>query len=390
MQLIPSILAVTVSDMFLYRKQSASGHTLQLLESSRPRGSRTPTNRVLASLGDADIPQTYWRVVADQVEMRLRGEQSLLPVTLSVQLEGWIDLVVRRVKSEGKWPIPSVRQPSPKQKAEPRDTSRGEVVDGVLLDELEHIHGTTLGPALLGAHAWGRLRMPELLRDLGFSAAQRDAAAVSIINRLVDPVSENALAEWLPVSCLPDLMGGQVLEGGKDRFYRASDKLLRHRDSIEQHLRQQTATQFRLTRTILLYDLTNTHFEGVCATNRKARRGKNKQKRDDCPQVVVGMVFDEHGFELAHETFPGNANDSRTLLTVLRRLEQLTRDDALLESTDRPLVIVDAGIATRANLEAIRENGFGYLVNDRRGRRGRWREAFAEEGFTAIEGRPAG
>jgi len=389
MQLILEIFRFTVISMFLYRKRSASSHTLQLLESYRPRGSRTPRNRVLASLGDADIPRAYWRIVAEQVEMRLKGERPLLPPELSVQLESWVDLIVRRVESERKWSTPSVQGSPAARQAGPSETSRGEVLDGVLIDELQHTHATTLGAALLGKHAWDRLQMSALLRGLGFTPAQCDAAAVSVINRLVGPVSEHALNEWLPFSCLPDLMGSQVLEGGKDRFYRVSDKLLSHRHRIEQHLREHTASRFRLTRTILLYDLTNTHFEGVCARNEKARRGKNKQKRDDCPQVVVGMVFDEHGFELAHETFPGNTNDSRTLVMILRRLEQLTRDDAFLDSAVTPLVIVDAGIATRRNLEAIRQNGFSYLVNDRRGRRGRWREAFAEEGFTTIEDRPA-
>jgi transposase len=50
---------------------------------------------------------------------------------------------------------------------------------------------------------------------------------------------------------------------------------------------------------IVLYDVTNTHFEGLCAKNPKARHGKNKQKRSDCRQVAIGMAFDERGLPLA-------------------------------------------------------------------------------------------
>ncbi len=62
----------------------------------------------------------------------------------------------------------------------------------------------------------------------------------------------------------------------------------------------------------MLYDVTNTHFEGLCEANPKAARGKNKQKRNDCLQAAVGMAFDERGLALAHEVFKGNIGDART------------------------------------------------------------------------------
>jgi hypothetical protein len=39
--------------------------------------------------------------------------------------------------------------------------------------------------------------------------------------------------------------------------------------------------------------LTNSHFEGLCPSNSKAKHGKNKQYRNDSPQVAVGIAFDE-------------------------------------------------------------------------------------------------
>jgi transposase len=95
---------------------------------------------------------------------------------------------------------------------------------------------------------------------------------------------------------LPDLLGKNIESFNKDRYYRVSDRLLKYRKEIEQHLNKQLQSLFNLNRTIILYDLTNTHFEGVCKRNRKAKRGHNKQKRNECAQIVVGMIFDEHGF----------------------------------------------------------------------------------------------
>jgi len=37
-----------------------------------------------------------------------------------------------------------------------------------------------------------------------------------------------------------------------------------------------TPRQFSLSRSVILYDVTNSHFEGICASNRNA---KNEKKR---------------------------------------------------------------------------------------------------------------
>ena len=91
------------------------------------------------------------------------------------------------------------------------------------------------------------------------------------------------------------------------------DELLGYHRQIEQALREGKQELFNLRRSIVLYDMTNTHFEGLCQGNPKAKHGKNKQKRNDCRQVAVGMAFDEHGFALAHEVFEGNIADTQTL-----------------------------------------------------------------------------
>jgi len=44
------------------------------------------------------------------------------------------------------------------------------------------------------------------------------------------------------------------------------------------------------------YDLTNTYFEGEVPHNTKARRGRSKEKRTDCPLVTLGLVLDSSGF----------------------------------------------------------------------------------------------
>ena len=264
-----------------------------------------------------------------------------------------------------------------------------EMIDGVLINQISHTHSTSLGPTLLGLRVWENLGMPEFLNSLGFNKKQCDSAAVTVINRLVEPVTENFLQEnWLPNSALPDLLGEGILKGTKDRFYNVSDKLLHNQGAIERHLREAQASHFGLTRTLVLYDLTNTHFEGECKDNRKAKRGKNKQKRNDCCQVVVGMMFDEFGFELGHKTFEGNLNDSKSLVEMVELLGHISSEDENLASSMKPLIIIDAGVATKENLNRLHAEGYNYLVNDSRRKRSAYRDAFNDDsGFTKIPDR---
>jgi len=188
-------------------------------------------------------------------------------------------------------------------------------------------------------------------------------------------------------TALPELFGPGIARGGRDRFYRVTDLLLKHRAAIEAHLRGRYRRMFSYERTMVLYDLTNTYFEGACGRNPKARRGHSKHKRDDCPQIVVGMVFDEKGFAMSHRIYEGNQSDSPTLIDMVESLKATIADEPDLFRAE-PLVIVDGGLASRKNLDAIRAAGLRYLVNDSRPGRKAFTEEFAQDDlFELIEGR---
>ncbi len=348
--------------MFFTRKESPSGQTLQVVESYRNAEGK-PRHRVVVSLGDVDIPEALWSVVSDAVELRLTGQAALFG--LDPATAEWVDWVLHRIETRDQ---------------HQRRRGRGpEYIDGVVLDGVKHMRHTSLGPELLGLHAWDELGMPDLLDGLGFNRAQRDVAAVSVINRLSCPLSENALPDWVRTSSLVDLLGEHLARARRDRFYRVSDRLLVHQQHIEAHLRKAQARHFALNRTLVLYDLTNSHFEGTCRGNPKARHGANKQKRFDCVQIAVGMVFDEYGFGLAHKTFAGNRSDSTTLVEMVAELDKMTEKDGTFGSLMPPTVIVDAGIATKANLKELRRTGYAYLVNETRKNRQKYGKEFAQE-----------
>ncbi len=340
---------------------------------------------MVVSLGDAALPEKLWKSVAKFVESKLYGFTELFQPEPNEQL--WIDSIVKRIEREGRWQSASSEKTFLGSRgAQEENGAVVEVVDGVLIDEVGHTHETSLGPELVGFKTWDALGLDDLLEQLGFSGPQCRAAACSVINRLVDPVSENRLTLWLQTSSLPDILGEDCLFAGHDKYYKVSDLLYDRREEIEKHLSEKIANHFAFQRTYILYDLTNTHFEGECQENSKAKYGRNKQKRNDCRQVVVGVCFDEHGFVLFHKTFAGNMSDSKSLLEMVSMMQSYSKESDLFSSQIRPVVIVDAGIATQDNVKLLHANGFSYLVNETRQRRSKYEEYFAEkEHFTAVK-----
>lgn len=347
-----------------FRTKTVKGTPLvQLVESYRNSESQ-PRQRVIASLGDASIPEDQKRGIAKAVELGLGGQSDWLESDLSEEATTWVARILQLAR----------RSKGGNEKVE---SGR---VDGVLLDKVQTQDVVQLGPQLVALKAWEALELTPLLEELGMNASAVATAQLMVCNRLIEPLSEWALIDWSQRTALPELLGVRLTKTSKDRLYRTGDQLLGHRKQIETQLRNKQQDLFSLGRSVILYDVTNTHFEGVCQKNPKARHGKNKQKRNDCRQVAVGMAFDEHGLPLAHEVFEGNTADTTTLAALLDRLE--IKDGGL-----KPVVVLDAGFASKANIGMLRQRGYSYLINITRGSRSKYAESFEGEDFEALPGR---
>jgi hypothetical protein len=204
--------------------------------------------------------------------------------------------------------------------------------------------------------AFDWLGIDRILFDLGFNGVQRAAVAASLIGRMAAPGSELATWRWLRTqSALGELLDVDFEAMPLMRLYRVSDLLVRHREAIEVALFGRIETLFGLATTVTLYDLTNSHFEGTAAANPSAARGRSKQKRSDCPLVTLGLVLDGSGFVRRSKMFAGNVAEASTLQQMLKGLA----------APCGALVIMDAGIATEANITWLKQQGYRYLVVSR-------------------------
>jgi transposase len=349
--------------MFFRTKTIKGASLLQLVESYRNTEGQ-PRQRVVVSLGDAKVPDAEKSTIARAVENHLHGQSDLLPLDLSEEAAGWVRRILQLAgRSKSARPVSE------------------NTIDGVIIDRVESENVVQLGPQLVALEAWKRLGLGAILEESGLNPSQIATAQLLVANRLIEPSSEWALVDWAERTALPEMLDLRVTKSGKDRLYRAGDALFARRKAIEAGLRASESDLFGAHGSIVLYDMTNTHFEGLCEKNPKARHGKNKQKRNDCRQVAIGMAFDSRGLALAHDVFEGNIAETKTLATMLDRLA------AAGTGTAKPVVILDAGFATAKNIALLKERGLGYVINITRSSRVRYAQEFAAGGFQPVPGR---
>jgi transposase len=354
--------------------KNSKSPVLQLVENIRTE--KGPRQRLVVSLGTyLEIPKEKRREVARIVKERLFGQQSLFEY--DSQLIAYADKIVKKIQTEGKWD--SVREQVCRFKKAIKDKSTAEI----FIDDVQHGYDRELGPVLIGHCFWERLNFSTILSDCGFNKRQIKTAQISLLNRLIAQDSEHSIISWLQTVAVEEIVGLDVSRYGDDRFYRISDKLLKNRDYIEENLYQREKDLFSLEDSIFLYDLTNTYFEGVCAKNPKAQyNGNQKEKRTDCPQVVVALVLDGDGFIRRHRIFNGKMTDVKSLDKILIALEDDFKDKPM------PTIIFDRGMVSDDNLKLLNKyDNLKYILMCRPNEESIFTEDFHNQQFSLLAGR---
>jgi Transposase DDE domain len=195
----------------------------------------------------------------------------------------------------------------------------------------------------------------------GWPSEQIHLALTHIISRATYPASELRTSQWIKEnSAICELTGYPMEKITKDKLYDISKSLYKVKDDLEKHLSKRTNELFDLTDKIILYDLTNTYFEGSMRSSKIAKFGRSKEKRNDARLVVLAVVVNTEGFLKYSQIFEGNIADSKTLEKIIGELSSRT------SSTERyPIVVLDAGIATEDNLKLLKQNKFDYMCVSR-------------------------
>lgn len=333
-------------------------YTYRIVESSR-FGDKVK-QRTLLNLGkDFPIPEELWPRLTKRIEQLIQQ-----PTARQEELFALTDEVDQRLESAaqhyGAQILRKLARPVGGQ-----STLEAPDYHTVDINHLEAFEPRSIGVETLAWFAFMQLQLGEKLTELGFSGIDLAAAIGNIIGRMAAPGSELHTHVWLTrQSALGELIGQDYGNLSLTRLYTVSDQLLGHQAAIESFLAQREQDLFNLPRSLVLYDLTNTYFEGECETNPKAKHGRSKEKRSDCPLVTLGLVLDGKGFPLHSRVFAGNASEPETLATMIDGLE----GDGVTGG-HRPLVVMDAGIASDENVEWLKSRGYRYLVVSREKRK---------------------
>src|SRR5579863_6739878 len=190
---------------------------------------------------------------------------------------------------------------------------------------------------------------------------------VLVSYRLISPGSEWRLhRQWFLDSAMADLLGSDFGLAEPNKLYACHDFLLAHKADLFSHLVSRWRDLFNAEFDVLLYDLTSTYFEIDAADvpdGDKRRHGYSRDKRPDCPQVVIALVVTPDGLPLAYEVLAGNTADSKTLRSFLAKIETQY-------GKARRVWVMDRGVPTEAVLAEMRASDppVSYLVGTPKGR----------------------
>jgi len=227
------------------------------------------------------------------------------------------------------------------------------------------------------AAAWGfiqRLGVVEVIDEV--AGGRRSDAGASVgtylalaaVNRLVDPCSKRAFADWWKTTAA-------------DRFTRIGTSALDHRRfwdamhavtldelaEVERRLALRMVESFGVDICALALDMTNfaTYIDTGNDKAPIAQRGKAKQKRTDLRIVGLGLVVTrDGGIPLVSHAYAGNRPDVTQFSTMIDLL--VTRHAALAERAGLPAaaeitVVFDAGQNSVDNLAHLARSGLSFV-----------------------------
>lgn len=335
--------------MFIRKKskkqKDKTYYQYQLVKSYRtPDG---PRQEVLLNLGsNIDVDDDKLPKLSSLIEEKVKGEIKLFPSESDLEkyAEHYASLLIeKRLKEEG-------------EEIQEDDSPRIEEVD---INSTENKRFKTIGPEHVILSEINRYKLPEKLKELGFSTPQVKRALSLIIGRAVHPSSERETARWLrDDSGLDELIDTDFSEISDNSLHRTADKLWENKDKIEEYLTSRSHQIYNLDDKIILYDLTNTFFETSKKGSKLANFGKSKERRSDCPLVSLALVTDKHGFPKKSRIYKGNVSEYSTLKDILKDLGYINKELKI----DTPTVVLDSGIASEDNLDLLKQEKFKYIV----------------------------
>ena len=209
------------------------------------------------------------------------------------------------------------------------------------------------------ANSQVRVYGPELVYGslydrIGYNAIDDEMFRHLVVCRLFNPGSKLKTIDYM----------SRYLHVNKsvDSIYRFIDRLspaegcgVKHQ--VEQISYAQTLKVLGGKVGVVFYDMTTLYFEAADEDDLRLC-GFSKEGRHRNPQIFLGLLVAMGGNPIGYEIFEGNIHESRTLIPMVESL-------AGRFGFERPVIIADAGLLSKKNLEALDAAGYQYILGAR-------------------------
>ncbi|MEJ2151072.1 MAG: IS1634 family transposase, partial [Chloroflexota bacterium] len=165
-----------------------------------------------------------------------------------------------------------------------------------------------------------------------------------IVARLVDAGSKLSLCHHHPNTCLWELCGIEASPDVDEHCYAPRDRLLQRQGAIQRNLARRHINGGHL----VLYDITRVYFEGEYKDSALVTFGYNRDRKQGCEQIVVGLICNGQGCPVGVEVYAGNTKDETTVVAKVQEIKANYGIEKVIFVGDREMI-------TRSNSEALKD-----------------------------------
>lgn len=209
------------------------------------------------------------------------------------------------------------------------------------ISELTNDNIRVIGPELV---------FSRIFNHIGFNVIKDELFKDLCISRITHPGSKLNLSLYLQENNKADV--------SVDRIYYFMDRLnSRYKQQVEE-------ISFRYTKKVLggkigivFYDMTTIYFESS-QTDKLKETGFSKDGKHQHPQIFLGLLVGTDGYPIGYDIFKGGTYEGHTLIPILEKFEQRFK-------LDKPIVVADAGLLSTKNIEALKINGYTFILGAR-------------------------
>ena len=187
-----------------------------------------------------------------------------------------------------------------------------------------------------------------------------DTILLGAIYRALHPSSKRRFERWAKLTTLPRLYGFDPSKVTSQHFWDQMDSVSeKDIEKIEDDIIRKVFKKYNLSFSTLFYDTTN--FYTFIATQNKrsnlARRGHNKQKRNDLKQFNLALLTTKDFLlPLLHHVYEGQKNDVSTFPDYLEMMLKRLKD--IIPQLEDITLVFDKGNNSKKAIEKLKEVGY--------------------------------